>query len=252
MTQGAKLPGRGVAAHRGGSATHPENTCAAFREAVRLGAHQIEFDVRRTADGEIAVLHDTHVDRTTNGSGALARLTWPEVRRLDAGRVRGAAFAGERIPSLREALGAIPRDVWIDVQVKEGEPIAGEVARILADDGRLDQAFVAGDDAALAEARSACAGVRVCPLSRQTTRADYVEHALRLRADFIQFHFLRGFPEPRLVERCRDGGLRLNFFCGPRDDVEELLRAGIDFPLVDDVRAALEAARRVGIPPLAR
>lgn len=246
------LPLRGVGAHRGGAASRPENTCAAFREAARQGAHMIEFDLRRTADGEIAVLHDTHVERTTDGRGALASLGWQAVRALDAGSGFGAGFASERIPSLAEALAAIPRDVWINVQIKEGEPIAGRVARMLAEDGRLEQAFVAGDDAALAEARAACAQVRVCPLSRQRTRALYVEHALRLRADFIQFHFLRGFPEPELVARCRDGGLRLNFFCGPRDEVAALWRAGVDFPLVDDVAAALDAGRELGIEPLKR
>jgi glycerophosphoryl diester phosphodiesterase len=240
-----KLALRGVAAHRGGAAKRPENTCAAFREAARLGAHQIEFDVRRTADGEIAVLHDGHVDRTTDGHGALAQLRWPELRRVDAG-------AGERIPNLREALAAIPRDVWINVQVKEGEPIAAEVARQLADDGRLAQAFVSGDDATLVAARAAVAGVQVCSLSRQATRALYVEHALRLRAEFIQFHWLRGAPEPDLVERARAEGLRINFFCGPSDDVTALWRAGVDFPLVDDVPVALARGRDVGIFPLPR
>ena len=247
-----KLPERGVGAHRGGAARVPENTCAAFREAARLGAHMIEFDVRRCADGEIVVLHDGHVDRTTGAHGALASLRFAEVCALDAGRHKGEAFAGERIPSLDEALAAIPRDVWINVQVKEGEPIAAEVARRLADDGRLAQAFVAGDDLALEAAREAIPEVQICPLSRQRTRAAYVEHALRLRAQFIQFHWLRGFPEPELVARARDGGLRINFFCGPSDDVAALWRAGVDFPLVDDVPAALSAAAEVGIPLRAR
>ena len=247
-----KLPARGVAAHRGGAARWPENTCAAFREAARLGAHMIELDLRRSADGEIAALHDASVDRTTGGRGALAELEWALVRAFDAGRNRGDEFAGERIPSLDEALAAIPRDVWINVQIKEGEPIASEVARRLAEDGRLAQAFIAGDDPSIAAAREACAEVMVCPLSRQRTRAAYVEHALRLRAEFIQFHFLRGFPEPELVRRARDGGLRVNFFCGPAEDVVALWRAGVDFPLVDDVPSALAAARRVGIAPIAR
>jgi glycerophosphoryl diester phosphodiesterase len=247
-----KLPARGICAHRGGAAHVPENTCAAFREAARLGVHMIEFDVRRCADGEIAVLHDASIDRTTGARGALASLRFAEVCALDAGRHKGDAFVGERIPSLDEALAAIPRDVWINVQVKEREPIAAEVARRLADDGRLAQAFVAGDDAALAEARAAVPEVQVCPLSRQRTRAAYVEHALRLRAQFIQFHWLRGFPEPDLVARAREGGLRINYFCAPSDDVAALWRAGVDFPLVDDVLAALAAAHEVGIAPLVR
>jgi glycerophosphoryl diester phosphodiesterase len=247
-----KLADRGVGAHRGGAATRPENTCAAFREAVRLGAHQIEFDVRRTADGEIAVLHDGHVDRTCDGHGALASLRWEEVRRFDAGRRFDERYAGERIPNLREALAVIPPDVWINVQVKEGEPIAADVARTLASEGRLAHAFVSGDDAALTAARAAVPEVQLCTLARQRTRALYVEHALRLGAQFIQFHFLRGAPEPELVARARSGGLRINFFCGPGDDVVALWRAGVDFPLVDDVPAALAAGRSIGIEPRSR
>src|SRR5882672_9051969 len=91
-------------AHRGASARAPENTLAAFAEAVRLGANAIELDVHLTADGVPVVIHDGTVDRTTNGRGDVGRMTLKDLRRLDAGAWFSSRFRGERIPTLEEAL----------------------------------------------------------------------------------------------------------------------------------------------------
>jgi glycerophosphoryl diester phosphodiesterase len=245
-----RLPRRGIAAHRGGTTTHPENTLAAFREAVRLGAHQIELDVRATADAELVVIHDPTVDRTTDGRGAVAELTLEALRHLDAGHRWGPACAGERIPTLAEVVDAMPRDVWLNIQIKRGEPIAAPVSRLLVERGRVHQAILACGNAAAREARSVEPRLRICNLVRQRTRAAYVEHALATGADFIQLHHLRGPPEPELMAHAREAGLRVNYFAGPElPDLAALFDAGVDFVLVDDVPAALEAARKLGIPP---
>lgn len=93
--------------HRGASAYAPENTVAAFDEAIRLGAKAVEFDVRLTADGFPIILHDDTVDRTTNGNGPLLQFTRFDLLRLDAGSWMHCRFAGTRIPTLDEALLAI-------------------------------------------------------------------------------------------------------------------------------------------------
>jgi len=93
--------------HRGASAYAPENTVAAFDEALRLGAKAVEFDLRLTADGYPVVLHDDTVDRTTNGTGPVAALDRFDLLTLDAGSWMHARFAGTRIPTLDEALLAI-------------------------------------------------------------------------------------------------------------------------------------------------
>ncbi|HJQ84595.1 MAG TPA: glycerophosphodiester phosphodiesterase family protein, partial [Candidatus Binatia bacterium] len=74
-----------VIAHRGASGTRPENTLTAFRRAESLGAHMIELDVQLTADGEVVVLHDWTLDRTTDGRGAVRDAAFADVRALDAG-----------------------------------------------------------------------------------------------------------------------------------------------------------------------
>jgi len=83
--------------HRGASAHAPENTLRAFRQALALGAGGIECDVQRTADGELVIIHDDTVDRTTNGTGIVGELRSAELAALDAGD-------GERIPTLDETL----------------------------------------------------------------------------------------------------------------------------------------------------
>ena len=80
-----KMPARGICAHRGASLSHPENTIAAFKEAIRLGAHMIELDLALTKDNKIVVLHDSTIDRTTNGSGDIKDWTLKDLKQLDAG-----------------------------------------------------------------------------------------------------------------------------------------------------------------------
>lgn len=109
-----------IFAHRGASAYAPENTLAAFRRAVELGAEGVELDVTLSADGVPVVIHDDTLDRTTDGRGAVARATLAQLKQLDAGfRARfGDQFAGERLPSLAEVFVAVPPPVILNVELK--------------------------------------------------------------------------------------------------------------------------------------
>lgn len=113
-----------IFAHRGGYALAPENTCAAFRLCAGQ-ANGIELDVWAAADGELVVIHDDTVNRTTTGYGAVtnvAELTLPELKQLDAGAKFSPLFAGERIPTLSEALRAIPPGMSVLLHHKSGNP----------------------------------------------------------------------------------------------------------------------------------
>lgn len=83
--------------HRGARGHAPENTLKAIEAGIRTGADLVELDIQRTADGALVVMHDKRVDRTTNGTGCVTRMSLEELRRLDAGE-------GERIPTLEEVL----------------------------------------------------------------------------------------------------------------------------------------------------
>jgi glycerophosphoryl diester phosphodiesterase len=89
-------------AHRGASGYAPENTCAAFERAIAMGADMIETDVQLTLDGELVLIHDDLVDRTTDGQGPVADHTLAELHALDAGSWFGPGFASERILTLAE------------------------------------------------------------------------------------------------------------------------------------------------------
>ena len=93
-----------VIGHRGAAARAPENTLAGLHRAKELGCTWVEFDVRLTADGIPVLCHDPRLDRTTDGTGRIARLTFAAVRQCDAGARFDPAFAGELIPTLEEAL----------------------------------------------------------------------------------------------------------------------------------------------------
>ena len=93
-----------IVCHKGANYVAPENTYAAAEAALNQGASWVEADVWTSRDGEMVVIHDATVDRTTNGSGCVLQLTAAELARLDAGSWFHSAFTGERIPVLREFL----------------------------------------------------------------------------------------------------------------------------------------------------
>ena len=93
-----------VIAHRGASGHAPENTLAAFKRALALGATFIETDLQLSRDSHFVAIHDDTVNRTTNGQGKVHDLSLAELRRLDAGSWFGSEFTGERIPTLDEIL----------------------------------------------------------------------------------------------------------------------------------------------------
>ena len=99
-----------IIAHRGGYLLDPENTCAAFSACSGL-ADRVEFDVRFSSDGQLVIMHDDTVDRTTDGHGVVSNLTLAEITNLDAGVKFSPVFAGVRVPTFVEALRSLPPGV---------------------------------------------------------------------------------------------------------------------------------------------
>lgn len=114
-------------AHRCGGTAAPENTLAGLRAAARHGLRAVEFDAMLSADGTPFLIHDETLERTTNGHGRLADASDAELARLDAGNWYGAAFAGERLPRLDEAIGlCLELGLWANIEIK---PAQGDDAR---------------------------------------------------------------------------------------------------------------------------
>ena len=127
-------------AHRGFSASAPENTFAAFELAISEGFSNIELDAQLSADGVPVVFHDAEVDRTTDGVGSVANLSLSELRALDAGRWFAPEFSGERVPTLAEVLERLDGRAHIHLELKSKEPVLpGLVAEILRRSGWLTE-----------------------------------------------------------------------------------------------------------------
>lgn len=101
------LPKPAIIAHRGASAYAPENTLAAFKQALYQGADAIELDVKLSADQRVVVMHDSTVDRTTPMKGRVRDFVIADLRRMDAGSHFDIAFKGEPVPTLEEVLKAV-------------------------------------------------------------------------------------------------------------------------------------------------
>jgi glycerophosphoryl diester phosphodiesterase len=121
-----------IIGHRGASREAPENTLASFALAFEQGADGVEADFRLTRDGEIVCLHDDGTARTGGGDLRVREATLSELRRLDFGVWKGAPWGGERIPTLKDALGALPAGKLLFIELKSGPEIVHPLAALLA------------------------------------------------------------------------------------------------------------------------
>ena len=159
-----------VVAHRGASAQAPENTMEAFRLGVEAEADAIELDVHLTADGQLAVIHDATLDRTTDRFGSVADLTMDEIRQADAGATfsrsddAGFPFAGRglRVPTLPDVLEWLPEGIGLVVEVKARAAADAVVAAVtdhpIQADGRLR--VISFDEAAIDRVRELDPAIR--------------------------------------------------------------------------------------------
>jgi glycerophosphoryl diester phosphodiesterase len=134
-----------VLAHRGASSYAPENTIPAFDLALEMGADGIETDIRATADGELVLLHDARVDRTSDGQGAIDQLEWERVRELDAGSWFGEGDKPARMMALAEFLERYLGRTSLALEIK-GDGIAPAVVELLQGMGVGDEATITSFD----------------------------------------------------------------------------------------------------------
>jgi len=115
-------------AHRGNSVLCPENTLAAFRQAIEDGADILETDLHLTADGVFVCIHDATLDRTTNGSGPVAQMTLDQIKKLSAGDGR---FETEQVPTLQEVMAQLPPEVALALELKTDRFLESNICRQL-------------------------------------------------------------------------------------------------------------------------
>jgi len=238
--------------HRGARLEAPENTIAGFTYAWALGLGAIELDLRQTGDGHVVVIHDATVDRTTNGSGAVADLTLAELRALDARSVHADWPERTPIPTLAELLDwaeAHPLVMQIEIKSEPLERMTATIdeavrqvaARGMA--GRVQFASFDGDAVSWLRDRHpewprAYVGEFHAP--------EDLETALRLGCNQIDVSLQRGRQE--VVAEAHAHGLRvIGWQCNTPEHVTDALAWGIDGATSDAPQAVLPVLRDAGV-----
>jgi len=239
----SRLPEKGICAHRGANETHPENTLAAFAEAIRLGAQMIELDVQMTKDHQLVIMHDDKVNRTTNGRGQVSKFTLSKIKKLDAGKWKSRNFKGERVPTLKEALDIMPRNIYINIHLKGGEDLGIATAEAVISADRIHQAVIACTKEAAKGVRQVNSKIMMCNMERLSTRAEYINETIENGFAFLQLRSSRD-DENLLsdLKRLQENGIGINYFHSEEEGkVKELLYAGVDFILTDHLADMLDA-----------
>ncbi len=254
----ASTDGVQVIAHQGGNHLWPDNTVYAFERAEALGVDMLEMDLHMSADGEIVVIHDDTVDRTTDGSGAIRDLTLAEIKALDAGYrwqspsedVRASyseAYpyrgTGITVPTFTEVLERFP-DMPLTVEIKQADPPVGQVVcDLLADYDRLDDVLVASfSAAAMRDFRAACPDA-LTSASQDEMIAFYVLYRLYLGPAYsppfaaVQVpveRFNLTLVSPRLVDAVHRRGAAVQVWTiNDRAEMERLVTMGVDGLITD-------------------
>ena len=244
------MPAGGICAHQGNGGGKPANTVVAFTNAVALGAVMVEFDVKRCKTGELVIMHDGTVDRTTNGKGAVADLTFDEIRKLTV-KWPEHPDANVKVPTFDEAIDCLPTEgIWINCHCAAN--VATEVALKIKAKGRLHQAFIATSLSAIEEARKAVPDILSCNMSRTVKGRDayfkpwppemntlYAKQTIEHKCQFLQLLY----PCSRAdVEMLHAAGVKVSYFkCDQSEKAKQLRDLGIDVILSDRIEVTRPA-----------
>ena len=240
-----------VVAHRGASGHAPENTMAAFRRAVEMGARFIETDLHLTRDARVVAIHDSTLDRTTTGHGLVHLRSLEEVRALDAGAWFGSrsaeSFAGERVPTLDEILRfAKERDVIFYLEIKSDAAWGVEhaVVAALRDSGEAARVIILSFDPATLESVHRLDSTMMTGYLCEHPSNDLVERSVRAGARQI---VPRGdLVTPALVEKAHRAGLQVvAWTINEPEQMRRLIAAGVDGIMSDYPDRLVSALREM-------
>lgn len=227
-----------IASHRGGGATAPENTLPAIEAALSGGFDYVEVDVVLTADRHPVLMHDASVDRTTDGHGRVAELTFDAVRALDAGAWFDARFAGTPVPTFAEFLDVLASSrgrALVELKgVWDAEAVAGLVADVEA--RNLERRIVVSsfDARSLAFARAASEVVPRLVILKKVPH-DVVAAVEEIGARGVVIDRKAVLQRPELVDDLHAAGLRVVVYTLNSDEQwDEVTALGVDGIVTDD------------------
>lgn len=226
-------------AHRGASGHAPENTMAAFRRAVELGARFIETDLQLTRDARIIAIHDFTLDRTTTGKGQVHLLSLDQIRALDAGAWFGGSkaksFSGESVPTLEEILDfAKENDVIFYLEIKSGPAwgIEHVVVATLRDHGASARVVILSFDPSALDSVHRLDPTMMTGLLFEHPSGDLVERTVRAGARQLA---ARGdLITPAVIEKAHHAGLQVvAWTINEQEQMRHLIAAGVDGIITD-------------------
>lgn len=231
-----------VIAHRGASGHCPENTMAAFKKALEMGAKAIELDVHQTLDHELVVCHDNDLRRTGKDRRSIRNLHWDEARSVDVGSWFDKRFSGERLPSLAEVYDLLPAHVELHLEIKKGSSlypgIEERVVDMLHKRGVRERTLVSSfDHEALYSVRSLDAGVRLGYLLGLTRLPVAFKEMGELKAESLNLSYRQ--VTARAVKAAKDRGYKVYVYTvnhpADRDKLDKLGVDGIfcNYPELD-------------------
>lgn len=239
------LPRPAVIAHRGASAYAPENTLAAFELAIDQGADAIELDAKLSADGEVVVIHDRTVNRTTTGSGRVGEMTLKELRALDAGSFFDITYQGEKIPTLNEVFALVGKRIPINVELTNyaslTDDLPDKVAALVRRHNLTRQVlFSSFNPLALLRIRRLLPEVPVGMLALPGWKGGWARSWVGRLTGYQSLHPEASDVTPALVRKAHARGERvLVWTVNEAQEMERLFKLGVDGIFTDD-------------PPLAR
>jgi glycerophosphoryl diester phosphodiesterase len=228
-----------ILGHRGASQHAPENTLPAFQLAAQQGADGIELDVQLSRDGEVIIMHDFSVDKTTNGQGKVKEKTLAELKALDAGRYFSNQFAGTTIPTLSELFMVMGPVLLYNIELKttsfNDQGLEVEVIRLIEDYNLQDRAMVSSfNPFALMRA------YRINPkIKRGLLWAPNLSFYLRRQlfrnlAKPDMFHPYWGATTLGLVKKEHEQGILVNVWtCNEPEAMQRMIKMGVDAIMTD-------------------
>ena len=222
-----------IIGHRGFAARAPENTLVSIDAALRAGARAVEFDIRVAGCGTPVVIHDEMLDRTTDGEGSVSQQTAERLSTLDAGAWFDPEFAGERIPTLTEALDHLAgraHHIYPEVKgIREPADVDGMVAIVRDREMSNRTTFISIDWSILERVRARDAAIRVGFI---VVTADLFGEALSLAAAdpvaVLDLNHEIVLDDPSVVQRAKDKGVGVvTWTVNELDEATLLLRAGV-------------------------
>lgn len=245
------LPKPAVFAHRGVSAHAPENTLAAFKQALELNTDGIELDVSLTADGHIVVIHDSLINRTTNGTGMVKDLKLEELKQLDAGSWFDPKFKGQTIPTLNEVLDLVGKKLFINIELKNlnapFDRLSQKTARIVKNHGLAHRVlFSSFNPWALIEARRYLPQVPRGLLLPPGGLGKVFKIAFGWWVDYQSLHPHYPAVTPQLIRQAKNKGVKvLAYTVNQAEDIERLVKLGVDGIITDDPGLAMDVRAEV-------